>query len=75
MASQIHYLLAREQQAALDRQTERVRQMRDGVPVNERSRCGSRLRRWLGGSEERKLPLAPRGVERAPVAAGCLEVE
>ena len=75
MTSQLHYLLVRDQQAALARQTERVRQLRDGLPVKEGSRRGRLVRRLFAGSEQRELPLAPRGVERAPVAPGCLELE
>lgn len=75
MASQLDYVLAREQQAALGRRAERVRQRRAGMPVKEGARGGRLLRRLLAGSQQRELPLAPRGVESAPVATGCLELE
>ena len=79
MASQLDYFLAREQQADLARRAEHVRWTMDGEPPASASRgrlrarlAGFRLRRRL---KQRELPLAPGGVERAPVSAGCLEVE
>lgn len=75
MHSQLDYQLARDQLAARGVRAERVRQMRDGAPVREGSRGSRLLRKLFKGSEQRELPLAPRGVERAPVATGCLELE
>jgi hypothetical protein len=79
MHSQLNYQLARDELAARGVRAERVRQMRDGAPVREGSRGSRLLRRWFGGVggdlEQRELPLAPDGLERAPVAAGCLELE
>jgi len=75
MASHQDYLIARDLQEKLARRAERVRQARDGVPVQDGSRAGRLLRRLLARSEQRELLLTPGGVERAPVPAGRLELE
>jgi hypothetical protein len=78
MTSQLNYLLARDRQAELAHRAERVRQTHDGEPPVDLRQRGMRARfRALRrqGSEQRELPLAPRGVERAPIAAACLETE
>jgi hypothetical protein len=79
MTSQLNYLLAREQQAALAHRAERSRQGLDGEPPASNRRRRRPIRSLFAalsrGSEQRELPLAPRCVERAAVAAGCLEVE
>jgi len=81
MSSQLHYFLAREQQADLARRAEHIRPSRGGEPSESaprRRRLRARdARRRLGRGrlKQRELPLAPGGVERVPVSAGCLEVE
>jgi hypothetical protein len=87
MSSPLCYGLARQQQAELARRAERVRQtIADGslVPEPRRRRLagvlGPRRRRLAGvlgliRPDQRELALPPRGDERIPVAAGCLEVE
>ena len=80
MASQLNYCLAREQQDELARRAEYVRRTRHGDETEAAPRrrrrhalaAGLRRRRRL---QQRELPLAPGGVERAAVSAGCLEVE
>ena len=76
MQSHLDYLLVREQQAELARGAERVRQTTAG----ERLAPASRRRRLAGllaliRPDQRELTLPPRGDERIPVAAGCLEIE
>jgi hypothetical protein len=80
MASPLCYDVIRQQQAELARRAERVRQTRPDEPLVSKPRrrrlAGALL--GLGGlfrPGQRELALAPRGEERVPVAAGCLEVE
>ena len=82
MALPLCYHVVRQQQAELARQAEWVRQTTAGErPVRARRRrrlAGALLGFGFGGlfrPGQRELALAPRGEERAPVAAGCLEVE
>lgn len=77
MASQLHYFLLREQKADVARRVERARlaATRDRFDVAPRR---GRLAAWLrraADSQQRELPLSPRSVERAAIAARCLEVE
>lgn len=75
MASQLDYFVARDRSAELARGAELTRQTRNAKAAEAPSRLG-RLISWMfASSEQRELPLTPRGVERAPVAGGCLEVE
>jgi hypothetical protein len=76
MQSHLDYLVVREQQAELARRAERVRQTTgdDGlVPASRNRRLAGLMR--LIRPEQRELALPPRGDERIPVAAGCLEIE
>jgi hypothetical protein len=75
MASQLDYFLARDRSAELARRAERARQTRIDEAADAPSRLGRLFSRMFASSEQRELPLTPRGVERAPVAGGCLEVE
>ena len=79
MASQLDYFVAREQQADLARRAESARQSCLGELPESVLR--GRLHALLAGLrrrdalQQRELPLAPGGVERAPVSASCLEIE
>jgi len=75
MASQLDYFVARERSAELARRAERARQTRNDEAAKAPSRRGRLFSRMFARSEQRELPLTPRGVERAPVAGGRLEVE
>jgi hypothetical protein len=75
MASQLDYFLARDRSSELARHAERARRTRIDEAAEVPSRLGRLFSRMFGSSEQRELPLTPHGVERAPVAGGCLEVE
>jgi hypothetical protein len=76
MPSHLDYLVVRDQQAELARRAERVRQTTGGDALVPASR-NRRLAVWrrLIRPHQRELALPPRGDERIPVAAGCLEIE
>ena len=78
MTSPLCYHVVIQQQAELARRAERVRQTRPDGPIVSEPRRRRSARALFGGlfrPGQRELPLAPRGEERIPVAAGCLEVE
>ena len=74
-SSQLNYFVAREHELQLALRAERVRQTRNDEAAETGSRLGRVLRRMFARSEQRELALPPRGIERAPIAGGCLEVE
>jgi hypothetical protein len=74
-SSQLNYFVAREHELQLALRAERVRQTRSDEATEAGSRLGRLLRRMFTRSEQRELALTPGGVERAPIAGGCLEIE
>jgi hypothetical protein len=83
MATHLEYLVVRQQQAELARQAERARQTRAGEPhaYLPRALAGAPRHGRLAGlmrlvrPDQRELALPPRGDERIPIAAACLEIE
>ena len=75
LASQLEYFLTRDHAAELARRAERTRQTRIAEAAEAPSRLGRLFSRLNARSEQRELTLTPGGVERSPIAGGCLEVE
>ena len=75
LASQLDYRLATDRAAELARQAERARQARSVEAPETPSRLGRLVSRLTARSEQRELTLTPGGLERSPIAGGCLEVE
>jgi hypothetical protein len=75
MTSQFSYFLARERELQLALRAERIRQPRTVEGARAESRLGRLLARLFARSEQRELALTQAGVQRAPIAGGCLEVE
>jgi hypothetical protein len=72
---QLNYFVARERELQVALRAERVRQSRTARPAEARSPLGRLLSGLFARSEQRELALTPGGVERVPIAGGCLEGE